>query len=399
MFSRTPNTITSINIHIADSNISHTYVGGNLTIYIEPQQAPIIPRPDKLINPVMTQLHTPLTPSTSVSAQTPSHPHASLLDNQETSPDDYFNTNEQEDDQQDNNMENLDEPLLQLSPTSIQDQQFEPQAQESLQTPTLPRASQENPPEYQPMQSSSTYPQTSPISPPVGSNKETIRFTFEDKKRIVDNPESAKQVLYHTFKLFPHLLTPDAIDYIETKQGLVAIEKPSTDVQQPEHSPMYPAENTSQPDIQKSKGKHTKTHRPKSSQYKPTPPEDRDEAQTSPEENSSDEDCYVEKVDLPPTTLLGPKSSNKRPKANRITPDGNASSSSHCSMSTNQPSTLKPMVCVQRFPYKGGNKNYEIFVREIYERKRQQPDTSSDTSTPNTEYKKRKQEHKDKDTN
>ena len=92
MFSRTPNTITNINIHIADSNISQTYVGGNLTIYIEPQQVPIIPGPDKLINPVMTQLHTPLTPTTSVSAQTPSHPHASIQDNQETRPDDYFNT-------------------------------------------------------------------------------------------------------------------------------------------------------------------------------------------------------------------------------------------------------------------------------------------------------------------
>ena len=385
MFSRTPNTITSINIHIADSNISHNYVGGNLTIYIEPQQAPIIPGPDKLINPVMTQLHTPLTPSTSANAQTPSHPHVSIQDNQETRPDDYFNTNEQAYDEQDNNMDNQDEPLLQLSPTSIQDQQFEPQAQESLQTPTLPKNPEENPPEYQPIQSSFTYPQTSPISPPAGSNKETIRFTFEDKKRIADNLEFAKQVVYHTLKLFPHLLTPNAIDYIATKQGLVPIEEPSTDVQQPEDPPMYPAGNTSQHDIQKSKGKHIKRHRPKSS-----PPKDRDEAQTSPEENSSDEDCYVEKVDFPPPKLLGPKSSNKRQKANKITPDGNAPSSSHSSISTNQilvPSARKPMVCLQRFPYKGGNKNYEIIVREIYERKRQQPDTSSDTSTANTEDK------------
>ena len=204
-------------------------------------------------------------------------------------------------------------------------------------------------------------------------------------------------MVYHTLKLFPHLLTPNAIDYIETKQGLVLIEEPSTDVQQPEDPPMYPAENTPQQDIQKSKGKHTKRHRPKS-----YPPKDRDEAQTSPEENSSDEDCYVEKVEIPPPKLLGPKSSNKRQKANKITPDGNAPSSSHSCISTNQilvPSTHKPMVCVQQFPYKGGNKNYEIFVRKICDRKRQQPDTSSDTSTANTEDKKRKQEHKDKDTN
>ena len=200
-------------------------------------------------------------------------------------------------------------------------------------------------------------------------------------------------MVFHTLKLFPHLLTPNAIDYIATKQGLVQIEEPSTDVQQPEDPPMYPAENISQPDIQKSKGKHTKRHRPKSS-----PPKDTDEAQTSPEENSSDEDCYVEKVEIPLPNLLGPKSSNKRQKANKIIPDGNAHSSSHSNRSTNQilvPSACKPMVCVQRFPYKGGDKNYEIFIREIYERKRQQPDTSSDTSTANTEDKKRKQEHKD----
>ena len=86
--------------------------------------------------------------------------------------------NEQEYDEQDNNMDNEDEPLLQFSPTSIQDQHFEPQAQESLETATLPKDPQENPPEHQPIPSSSTYPQTSPISPPTGSNKETIRFTF-----------------------------------------------------------------------------------------------------------------------------------------------------------------------------------------------------------------------------
>ena len=402
MFTRAPNTVTSFNIHIADCNISHSSIDGNYTIYIEPKQAPIIPGPDKLINPVMTQLHTPLTPSTSVSAQTPFHPSASIQDNQETRPDDYFNTNEQENDQQDNNIENQDELLLQLSPTSIQDQQFKPQAQESLQTPTLNRDPQDNPTEYQPIQSTSTYPQTTPISPPAESHKETFTFTFEDKKRLADNPDYAKQVLHHTLSLFPQLLAPNAIDYLNTPHGLVPIENTSTDVRQAEDSPMIPAKNVSQPDTQQSKGKSTKRHSPKSSQKKPAPPKDRDDAETSPEEISSDEDCYVEHIDLPPPKPLGPKSSHKRRNAKQVTPDGNAPSSSHSSMSTNQipvHSALKPMVCIQKFPYKAGATNYQVIVKEIYERKRPQPDTYYIKSSPNTEDKKRKQEHKDKDTN
>ena len=100
MFSRNPQTVTKININVADCTVSHTYLehNGSLNIFIEPKQEPIYPGPDRVMNPLLTQVQPPLTPSNSTS-YTPSHPPSNLNTQTDMTQQNYFNDQDQDNQQ------------------------------------------------------------------------------------------------------------------------------------------------------------------------------------------------------------------------------------------------------------------------------------------------------------